>query len=119
MEVKQNAARLLDAQRIAYEVREYEVDADDLMAESVARKIGPTAEQVFKTLVARSDKNGCALVVRGWWFVVGGSWLVVRGWWLVVGDCVLVVTKLHRQLRTTNYELRTTYHQPPTTNHRE
>jgi Cys-tRNA(Pro)/Cys-tRNA(Cys) deacylase len=64
--VKTNAARLLDAHRIAYEVREYEVDPDDLMAESVAHKIGLPAEQVFKTLVARGDKNGiCLAVVPG------------------------------------------------------
>jgi len=64
--VKTNAARLLDAQGIAYEVREYEVDPDDMMAESVARKIGLPAEQVFKTLVARGDKNGiCFAVVPG------------------------------------------------------
>ena len=64
--MKTNAARLLDAQGIAYEVREYEVDPDDLMAESVARKIGLPAEQVYKTLVARGDKNGiCFAVVPG------------------------------------------------------
>jgi len=64
--VKTNAARLLDAHRIAYEVREYQVDPDDLMAESVAQKIGLPAEQVFKTLVARGDKNGiCFAVVPG------------------------------------------------------
>jgi Cys-tRNA(Pro)/Cys-tRNA(Cys) deacylase len=64
--VKTNAARLLDAQGIAYEVREYEVDPHDLMAESVARKIALPAEQVFKTLVARGDKNGiCFAVVPG------------------------------------------------------
>jgi Cys-tRNA(Pro)/Cys-tRNA(Cys) deacylase len=64
--VKTNAARLLDAQGIAYEVREYQVDPDDLMAESVAKKIGLPAEQVFKTLVARGDKNGvCFAVVPG------------------------------------------------------
>src|ERR1041384_6852588 len=36
------------------------------MAESVALKIGLPAEQVFKTLVARGDKNGvCFAVVPG------------------------------------------------------
>jgi Cys-tRNA(Pro)/Cys-tRNA(Cys) deacylase len=64
--VKTNAARLLDAHGITYEVREYEVDPDDLMAESVAKKIGLPAEQVFKTLVARGDKNGvCFAVLPG------------------------------------------------------
>jgi Cys-tRNA(Pro)/Cys-tRNA(Cys) deacylase len=64
--MKTNAARLLDSLAIPYEVREYEVDPDDLAAESVARKMGLPAEQVFKTLVARGDKHGvCFAVVPG------------------------------------------------------
>lgn len=64
--MKTNAARLLDSLGIAYEIREYEVDPDDLAAESVARKVGLPAEQVFKTLVARGDKHGvCFAVVPG------------------------------------------------------
>jgi Cys-tRNA(Pro)/Cys-tRNA(Cys) deacylase len=63
---KTNAARLLDAQGIAYEIREYDVDESDLTAESVARKVGLPAEQVFKTLVARGDRHGiCFAVVPG------------------------------------------------------
>ena len=63
---KTNAARLLDSLGIRYEVREYEVDPDDLTAEAVARKVGLPAEQVFKTLVARGDRNGvCFAVVPG------------------------------------------------------
>ena len=63
---KTNAARLLDSLGIAYDVREYEVDPDDLAAESVARKVGLPPEQVFKTLVARGDKHGvCFAVVPG------------------------------------------------------
>lgn len=66
MTTKTNAARLLDSLGIAYEVREYEVDPDDLAAESVARKVGLPPEQVFKTLVARGDKHGvCFAVVPG------------------------------------------------------
>jgi len=64
--MKTNAARLLDSLGIPYEVREYEVDPDDLAAESVAMKIGMPPEQVFKTLVARGDKHGvCFAVVPG------------------------------------------------------
>ena len=64
--MKTNAARLLDSLGIQYEVREYEVDPDDLAAESVARKVGLPAEQVFKTLVARGDKHGvCFAVIPG------------------------------------------------------
>ncbi len=54
---KTNAARLLDRMGIHYELREYEVDPDDLAAETVAAKIGLPPEQVFKTLVARGDRN--------------------------------------------------------------
>ncbi|PYX36319.1 MAG: Cys-tRNA(Pro) deacylase [Acidobacteria bacterium] len=64
--MKTNAARLLDQLAILYELREYEVDLDDLAAESVAAKIGLPAEQVFKTLVARGDRNGiCMAVIPG------------------------------------------------------
>src|ERR1700758_3238230 len=48
---------------IHYELREYEVDPDDLAAETVAGKIGLPPEQVFKTLVARGDRNGICLAV--------------------------------------------------------
>jgi Cys-tRNA(Pro)/Cys-tRNA(Cys) deacylase len=58
---KTNAARLLDQMGIHYELREYEVDPDDLAAETVAAKIGLPPEQVFKTLVARGDRNGVCL----------------------------------------------------------
>ena len=64
--MKTNAARILDGLGIRYELREYEVDEDDLSAESVARKVGLPAEQVFKTLVCRGDRNGhCFAVVPG------------------------------------------------------
>lgn len=55
---KTNAARLLDGLRIIYELKEYDVDENDLSAESVAAKVGLPAEQVFKTLVVRGDKSG-------------------------------------------------------------
>lgn len=63
---KTNAVRLLDSASVTYELREYEVDRDDLAAESVAAKVGLPPEQVFKTLVARGDRNGiCFAVVPG------------------------------------------------------
>ena len=66
MPTKTNAARLLDQMGIHYELREYEVDPDDLAAETVAGKIGLPPEQVFKTLVARGDRNGiCLAVISG------------------------------------------------------
>jgi Cys-tRNA(Pro)/Cys-tRNA(Cys) deacylase len=63
---KTNAVRLLDRLGIRYELRPYDVDPDDLAAETVAQKIGMSPEQVFKTLVARGDKHGvCLAVVPG------------------------------------------------------
>jgi Cys-tRNA(Pro)/Cys-tRNA(Cys) deacylase len=64
--MKTNAVRLLESMGIAYELREYEVDPEDLAAESVAAKIGMPPEQVFKTLLARGDRNGlCFAVIPG------------------------------------------------------
>lgn len=61
--MKTNAARLLDTLGIKYELREYEVDPEDLSAETVAAKVGLPAEQVFKTLVARGDRTGVLMAV--------------------------------------------------------
>lgn len=60
---KTNAARLLDAKGIGYELTEYEVDESDLSATSLAIKIGQNIDQIFKTLVLRGDKTGVFVVV--------------------------------------------------------
>lgn len=63
---KTNAVRLLEALAIPFELRAYDVDPDDLSAETVAAKIGFPIEQTFKTLVARGDRNGvCFAVIPG------------------------------------------------------
>jgi Cys-tRNA(Pro)/Cys-tRNA(Cys) deacylase len=61
--MKTNAVRLLDAAKIGYELREYDVDPEDLSAETVAAKVNLPLEQVFKTLVMRGDRNGICLAV--------------------------------------------------------
>jgi Cys-tRNA(Pro)/Cys-tRNA(Cys) deacylase len=61
--MKTNTARLLDSLGIPYRLQDYEVDPDDLSAESVAAKIGLPPGQVFKTLVARGDRTGVLLAV--------------------------------------------------------
>jgi Cys-tRNA(Pro)/Cys-tRNA(Cys) deacylase len=58
---KTNAIRLLEAAGVSYELRAYEVDENDLSAPHVAAAIGMPPEQVFKTLVARGDRNGVLL----------------------------------------------------------
>lgn len=55
---KTNAMRLLDAAKISYEVKEYEVDESDLSGVHIASQIGLPFEQVFKTLTAKGDKTG-------------------------------------------------------------
>ena len=52
---KTNAIRLLDRLGVPFELRAYEVDPEDLAAETVARKVVLPPEQIFK---ARSDGTG-------------------------------------------------------------
>ena len=60
---KTNAARLLDAAGIKYELIPYEVDPDNLAADHVAEQLGEPIETVFKTLVLRGDRNGLFVCV--------------------------------------------------------
>ena len=61
--IKTNAVRVLDRLGIGYELREYDVDPDDLSAGTVAAKIGMPPEQLFKTLAVQGDRNGIYLAV--------------------------------------------------------
>ena len=83
---KTNAARLLDSLGIAYELREYEVDPEDLSAIAVARKIGLPAEQVFKTLLTKASS---------------GEYLFA----VVPGDCELDLKKLAAAAEVKKVEL--------------
>ncbi|HEY9422370.1 MAG TPA: Cys-tRNA(Pro) deacylase [Thermoanaerobaculia bacterium] len=96
--MKTNAARLLDSLDLPYELRDYEVDPDDLAAESVARKIGLPAEQVFKTLVARGDRTGVLLAV-----VPGDAELDLKALARVTGDRKVEVVSLKEVQPLTGY----------------
>lgn len=96
--MKTNAARLLDSLKISYELRDYEVAPDDLAAESVARKIGLPAEQVFKTLVARGDRSGVLLAV-----VPGDAELDLKALARVTGDRKVDVVPLKEVQPLTGY----------------
>lgn len=78
---KTNAARALEALGIAFELRQYEVDPEDLSAETVATKINFPLEQVFKTLVARGDRTGVILAV-----IPGGASLDLKALAKASGD---------------------------------
>ncbi|MCR4777049.1 MAG: Cys-tRNA(Pro) deacylase [Saccharofermentans sp.] len=54
---KTNAMRMLDKAGIDYEYKEYEYDENDLDGHHVAEYLGVPYEEVFKTLVAVSDKG--------------------------------------------------------------
>lgn len=55
---KTNAARLLDQQKIKYELIPYIVDESDLSAIHIAEQLSEPIESVFKTLVLKGDKTG-------------------------------------------------------------
>ncbi|MBR4585916.1 MAG: Cys-tRNA(Pro) deacylase [Bacteroidales bacterium] len=61
--IKTNAARLLDAAGIRYELIPYEYTEEDLSAQHVAAELGEDIDQVFKTLVLRGDRTGCFVCV--------------------------------------------------------
>ena len=62
---KTNAARILDGLGIAYEIKTYAVDENDLSAVHVAQVSGLDINMIFKTLVARGDKTGIIMAVIG------------------------------------------------------
>ena len=55
--IKTNAMRILDAMKISYTTKQYEVDAEDLSGVHAAELMGLDPKGVFKTLVSRSDKG--------------------------------------------------------------
>ena len=61
--MKTNGARFLESIGIAFELREYEVDPNDLTAITVAKKIGMPPEQVFKTLLTTDGHASYAFAV--------------------------------------------------------
>lgn len=67
---KTNVMRMLDKAKITYKTVTYEVDESDLSGTHIAECTGMNPDTVFKTLVAKGDRNGfcvfcipCALEV--------------------------------------------------------
>lgn len=60
---KTNALRLLDRKKIQYETLEYEYNEENLSVKKIAGDNFLKAENVFKTLVAKGDKNGVIVAV--------------------------------------------------------
>ncbi|MBN2358203.1 MAG: Cys-tRNA(Pro) deacylase [Deltaproteobacteria bacterium] len=95
---KTNAARQLDGLGIRYQLRDYEVDPDDLTAATVARKVGLPPEQVFKTLVCRGERRGVLLAV-----VPGDSELDLKALAQLAGDKACLVVALKEVQPLTGY----------------
>ena len=55
---KTNALRILDTNKIHYEIHEYEWSEEGHAGIHVAEELGLDSAQVFKTLVLRGDKTG-------------------------------------------------------------
>ena len=96
--MKTNATRILDSLGIAYTLREYEVDPDDLSAETVARKIGLPAGQVFKTLVVRGDRGGVSLAV-----IPGNTEMDAKALARITGDRKVEMVALKEVQQLTGY----------------
>lgn len=96
--MKTNAARLLDEAGIYYELREYEVDPEDLSAETVAGKVGLPAEQVFKTLVIKGERVGICLAV-----IPGGTELDLKALAKLAGDRKMELVALKEVQPLTGY----------------
>src|SRR5208337_3686200 len=89
--MKTNGTRFLESLGIPFELREYEVDPDDLSALTVAKKISMPPEQVFKTLLVTgvpSDRSSSL----GW--TTGGPNTYVFA--VIPGDSELDFKKLAR-----------------------
>ncbi|HEY2860905.1 MAG TPA: Cys-tRNA(Pro) deacylase [Terracidiphilus sp.] len=61
--MKTNAARFLESLGIQFEMRDYEVDPEDVSAIAVAKKVGMPPEQVFKTLLTTDGKSAYVFAV--------------------------------------------------------
>jgi len=96
---KTNAMRLLDQHGVRYEIKEYEVDPEDLSAETVANKVGLPADQVFKTLCVRGDRNGDVLAV-----IPGSTSLNLKALAKLTGDRKMDLLPLKEVLTVTGYQ---------------
>lgn len=95
---KTNAARFLDNLGIAYELIDYEVDEEDLAAESTADKINLPPEQVFKTLLVRGDRCGICFAV-----IPGSSYLDLKALAQLSGDRKVEMVALKEVQPLTGY----------------
>jgi len=95
---KTNAARILDKLKLSYKLREFSVNRWDLSAENAAELLNVPVDRVFKTLVARGDKNGVIVVS-----IPGGSELDLKALARVSSDKKVEMVSLKEVQPLTGY----------------
>lgn len=95
---KTNAARLLDAAGVEYELVPYEVDENNLAASHIAEQLREPLEQVFKTLVLKGDRSGYFVCV-----LPGGEELDLKKAARVSGNKSCDLIPMKELLPTTGY----------------
>ena len=95
---KNNACRIFDGLGSNYEIKNYEVDEDDLSAVHVAQVSGLDIKMIFKTLVARGDKTGIIMAVIG-----GGDELDLKALAKASGNKSVEMIALKELLPLTGY----------------
>lgn len=95
---KTNAARLLDAADVEYELVPHKVDVNDLSAHNVAREMGVDVDQLFKTLVMQGETSGVIVCV-----VAGGYEVDLKKAAAVSGNKKVAMLHLKELQSTTGY----------------
>ncbi len=95
---KTNALRLLDQKKIAYETLEYEYNEENLSVKKIAGDNFLKAENVFKTLVAKGDKNGVLIAV-----INGNQTLNLKSLAKVSGNKKIALIPVKELLNLTGY----------------
>jgi Cys-tRNA(Pro)/Cys-tRNA(Cys) deacylase len=95
---KTNAARILDRLKLSYSLKEFRCDQWDLSAENAAELLNVPVDRVFKTLVARGDKNG--VIVAS---IPGGSELDLKALARVSSDKKVEMVSLKEVQPLTGY----------------
>lgn len=95
---KTNAVRILEKKDIKFRTIEYEVDENDLSAETVALKVNLPLETVFKTLVARGDKTGIIVAC-----IPGGKELNQKAFAAISGNKKVEMVHMKELISLTGY----------------
>lgn len=95
---KTNALRLLDQKKISYETLEYEYNEENLSVKKIAGDNFLKTENVFKTLVAKGDKNGVLVAV-----INGNQTLNLKSVAKVSGNKKIALIPVKELLKLTGY----------------